>query len=160
MLIEDFSEGSADRWAYTSDRVMGGVSTGEALLGRDGDTSFARLEGEVSTANNGGFIQLRQRAPLALPEQSRGLVLRVRGNGERYYIHLQSTEARRPWQYHQAAFDSTQDWQEVRLPWEDFRPQGGLNEVFALDTIRSLGIVAYGRDHRASLDVDWVRTYD
>ena len=45
-------------------RVMGGVSTGGASLEKDGDVTFARLTGNVSTRNNGGFIQLRSKVSL------------------------------------------------------------------------------------------------
>ena len=51
-------------WKYVSDRVMGGVSEGNVYLEKDGDTSFARLIGDVSTRNNGGFIQLRSAVSL------------------------------------------------------------------------------------------------
>ena len=38
---------------------MGGISQGQAVLEQEGEMFFARLTGNVSTANNGGFIQLR-----------------------------------------------------------------------------------------------------
>ena len=54
-----FTQDSAKYWQYLSDRTMGGVSDGEAALEQDGEMFFARLTGNVSTKNNGGFIQLR-----------------------------------------------------------------------------------------------------
>ncbi len=82
----------------------------------------------------------------------------MRGNGARYYIHLRAQAAQRPWQYYQAAFETSADWQEVILPWSDFIAQGGLPEAFAPEDILGLGIVAYGADYDAALDVDWVGT--
>ena len=38
---------------------MGGVSTGKAEIKKEGDNFFLRLSGNVSTKNNGGFIQVR-----------------------------------------------------------------------------------------------------
>ena len=131
MMIENFDDTAGTRWSYTSDRVMGGVSDGGAALASDGDTSYARLQGTVSTANNGGFIQLRQTLAAALPETATGITLRVRGNGERYYIHLRPVQSRRPWQYFQAGFDSNTDWQTITLPWSVFSPQGGLSGAVA-----------------------------
>ncbi|SFS15694.1 CIA30 family protein [Yoonia litorea] len=160
MLIEDFGQDATERWGYTSDRVMGGVSDGQAGLGRDGDLEFAQLRGQVSTANNGGFIQIRTNLSSPLPEAATGLALRVRGNGARYYVHLRPDTARRPWQFYQAAFDTTEAWAEVRIPWAAFRPQGGLQAQFRPSDIRSLGIVAYGADYEAALDVDWISTTD
>jgi len=63
MLIDDFSDGAENRWRYTSDQVMGGVSEGGASLGAEDGITFAQLRGMVSTANNGGFIQIRQDLP-------------------------------------------------------------------------------------------------
>ena len=160
MLIDDFSEGAAERWRFTSDRVMGGVSDGSAGLGSEEGISFAQLRGSVSTANNGGFFQIRQELAKPLPAAASGIKLRMRGNGETYYIHLRSTASRRPWQYYQAAFESVKDWQEVTLPWSAFQPQGGLEAGFAPQDIRSLGIVAFGADYEAALDVDWIGTAD
>ncbi len=58
-LSYPFNADSGRYWQYVSDRVMGGVSDGQVTLEQDGDMYFARLTGNVSTANNGGFIQLR-----------------------------------------------------------------------------------------------------
>ena len=54
-----FTEENAKYWRYISDRTMGGISDGQAVLDKEGDMYFARLTGNVSTKNNGGFIQLR-----------------------------------------------------------------------------------------------------
>ena len=152
MLIEDFTDGQAPDWQYVSDRVMGGVSNGVArFLTEDGKT-FARLEGEVSTANNGGFIQMR-RVLTNVPDTAEGLALTLRGNGARYFVHLRPEGVRRPWQYYQAAFDTTGEWQDVTLGWEDFAPNGGLTGTLDPAKIRSLGIVAYGENYTAQLDV-------
>ena len=44
-------------WAYLADTVMGGVSQGRAEF----SNGALRLTGQVSTENNGGFIQVRTR---------------------------------------------------------------------------------------------------
>ena len=74
-------------WSYLADTVMGGVSQGQARM----EGGVLRLTGRVSTANNGGFIQTRMRLDDGLPDGARGLRLRVRGNGERYFIHIRTT---------------------------------------------------------------------
>ena len=58
-LSYPFNADSGRYWQYVSDRVMGGVSDGQVALEQDGEMYYARLTGNVSTANNGGFIQLR-----------------------------------------------------------------------------------------------------
>jgi hypothetical protein len=54
-----------------------------------------------------------------------GVRLVVRGNGERYFVHLRTSASVRPWQFHQAGFDTDGGLAEVRLPFEAFRPSGG-----------------------------------
>ncbi len=158
MLIDDFSQGAETRWRYISDRVMGGVSDGRAGIGSEDAISFAQLRGTVSTANNGGFIQIRQDLATRLPVDATGIALRVRGNGAAYYVHIRPDASQRPWQYYQAAFETSADWQDIVLPWSTFKPQGGLNARFVPTDIRSVGIVAYGADYEALLDVDWIGT--
>ena len=156
MLIDDFSEGAETRWRYISDRVMGGVSDGSASLGSENGVTYVQLRGTVSTANNGGFIQVRHDLASRLPADATGIALRARGNGATYYVHMRPDASSRPWQYYQAAFETTADWQDIVLPWSEFKPQGGLDARFAPTDIRSIGIVAYGADYEAALDVDWI----
>ena len=46
-----------NNWAFLADTVMGGVSRGNAEF----IPGALRLTGNVSTKNNGGFIQVRTR---------------------------------------------------------------------------------------------------
>ena len=151
--IDDFSGNPASRWAFFTDRVMGGVS--------DGQTSFVdatlRLTGTVSTANNGGFIQARLTLEQRLPESATALVLRVRGNGERYFVHLRTGGTLLPWHYYQAPFETAADWTEVRVPLTAFEASTRMVRTRPDPaSVRSVAVVAYGRDHAADLSVDWV----
>ena len=150
-VLEDFTDPQG--WSYVSDRVMGGVSDGGAQLARDGDRAYAALRGTVSTANNGGFIQIR-RALDGLPAETEALILDVRGNGETYHVHLRTVDQRRPWDYFSARFVAGPDWRQIVLPLSDFRadrrdPGARLRP----EDVRSIGLVAYGKDFEAALDV-------
>jgi hypothetical protein len=137
-------------WSYLADTVMGGVSEGTARI----EDGALRLTGTVSTANRGGFIQARTAVPQGLPENTTALRLRVRGNGERYFVHLRTTRTRLPWQYYQQGFDTGPDWAEVTLPFTAFTASGRLmSGTLRPAEIRSIGIVAYGRDHAADLSL-------
>ena len=89
-----FNADSGRYWQYVSDRVMGGVSDGKVILEQDGEMYYVRLTGNVSTRNNGGFIQLRTGISFANSEKDgknlQGVRLNVRGNGETYDIHILS----------------------------------------------------------------------
>ena len=47
------------KWIPFSDQVMGGVSEVNFLEKEEDGLSFYHMEGNVSTENNGGFIQFR-----------------------------------------------------------------------------------------------------
>ena len=56
MPIDNLDDIRGD-WAMISDQVMGGVSEVNFYELEEEGNKFYRLEGVVSTANNGGFIQ-------------------------------------------------------------------------------------------------------
>lgn len=158
--IDDFSINPESRWQYLSDQVMGGVSSGGVEYRHLDTHSLAILDGQVSTENNGGFIQIRSKVSKAQVVDASGVYLRARGNNQQYYIHLRTTGTMLPWQYYQANFDVTEDWQEFKLPLEQFSRSGNwLSKRVNPRTIRSIGIVAFGRDHQAKIEIDEIGFY-
>lgn len=159
-LIEDFKMQSETRWRFFTDQVMGGVSTGDVTIAQEDGQAFARMTGSVSTANRGGFIQMRLDLSTPPPEGTTGVRLVVRGNGQRYFVHLRTGGTLLPWQYYQAGFDVTESWSEVRLPFDAFSASGALlRSVPAPGNLTSVAVVAYGRDHDARIDVREVDFY-
>ncbi len=159
-MFEDFETNPATRWDYIADTVMGGVSSGQVSFEANGTDSFARLTGTVSTANRGGFIQFRRQLDAPVPADTGGIRLVVRGNGERYFIHLRTTGTLLPWQFYQSGFEAPGTWTEVRLPLSSFRASGSLLRATpSASTLTSVGVVAYGRDHEALLDVREIGFY-
>jgi hypothetical protein len=159
-MVDKFDENPANRWDYVADTVMGGVSSGSVDFRDVSGDSYARLSGRVSTENNGGFIQMRRFLSTPLPDNAKGIILRVRGNNERYFVHLRTSGTRLPWQYYQAGFAVSEDWKEIRIPFSDFKAEGGLLRKEPKPTsLRSVGIVAYGRDHQAEVEVSEMAFY-
>ena len=159
-MIEDFSDGASPGWSFFTDGVMGGVSTGQAVIDSAGGDRFLRLSGDVSTANNGGFIQARLTLPERVPDTARGIEIEVRGNRQTYFVHLRSRATLLPWQFYQAPFEAPGDWTIVRLPFSAFDPRGrGLGPGVAPESVRSLALVAYGRDHAADVSVAQIGLY-
>lgn len=162
MMFDNFVEAPETRWQFFADTVMGGVSTGQASFvpGKNGDAAHMRLTGVVSTANNGGFIQSRRRLENPLPADTAGLRLMVRGNGERYFIHLRTRGTRLPWQYYQAAFPTSESWTEVDIPLSAFSPSGRLlRNTPKAEAVTSVGLVAFGRDHQADVQLRSIAFY-
>lgn len=159
-IIEDFTMQPETRWRFFSDQVMGGVSTGGVTFAQEDGASFARMTGHVSTANQGGFIQIRLDMSSPPPEGTTGVRLIVRGNAQRYFVHLRTSSTLLPWQYYQAGFEVTESWSEVRLPLDAFIASGALlRDVPEAASLTSLAVVAYGRDHDARIDVSEVGFY-
>ncbi len=159
-LIEDFTMQPETRWRFFTDQVMGGVSTGGVTFAQENGQPFARMTGSVSTANQGGFIQMRLDLASPPPEGTTGVRLVVRGNDQRYFVHLRTDGTLLPWQYYQAGFDVTESWSEVRLPLDAFAASGALlRSVPAPGSLTSVAVVAYGRDHDARIDVREVGFY-
>lgn len=155
---DNFDHKPEDRWRFVTDQVMGGVSTGRLRFDIFREQPIAHMIGDVSTANNGGFIQFRRK--INAPQSSSGIKIRVRGNGEKYFIHLRTSGTVLPWQYYQASFEASQEWRTIRIPFSEFSGSSDwLDKLFYPSLIRSLGIVAYGRDHHADIMVSQAGFY-
>ena len=158
VVIDGFSEYSIGRWRFVSDQVMGGVSSGTLNFELDDEDVVAHMTGSVSTENNGGFIQFRRN--ISLPESIIGIKLRVRGNNQKYFVHIRTRGTVLPWQYYSSEFAATDDWADVFLPLANFsRSSRWLNRTLEAASARSLGIVAYGRDHQADIQVSTIEGY-
>jgi hypothetical protein len=99
MLIDDFSSkvsAMGTSWEGFTDRVMGGRADMKVGIESEEGRPHLAMSGNVSLANNGGFIQAR----LMLGPKGRGafdasgysgIRLSVRGRGNDYYIFLRTT---------------------------------------------------------------------
>lgn len=141
-------------WRFLTDQVMGGQSTGNLALGTEDGKRHASLSGQVSTANRGGFIQMRRDLTGPPPDGAIGVRLIVRGNDQRYFVHLRTTGTVLPWQFYQAGFDVTDIWSRIDLPFDAFAASGALlRRVPRAADVTSIAVAAYGRDHAARIDV-------
>ena len=157
-----FTQDNAKFWQYISDQTMGGVSNGEAVLEKDGEMYFARLIGNVSTANNGGFIQLRSTLTFANLIDSgkvfKGVRFKTRGNGETYHIFIRTSETRSYRDFYYSTFIANNDWKAVDLPFELFNHRFS-NKLLDGSDIRTFAIVAYGRDFFSDVSVSDISFY-
>ena len=148
---------TSERWVYLADTVMGGVSEGSANIIDTPEGQAINLFGKVSTQNNGGFIQARTRVNFKA-NQYKGIRIKIRGNENEYYIHLR-TPRTMPWNYFSAKFYATEDWQIIDLPLSAFSYSRNPNKGLDSSRIRALGIVAYGKDFDARLDIANIEFY-
>ena len=158
-----FTEENARYWQYISDQTMGGVSDGQAILDKDGDMIFARLTGNVSTANNGGFIQIRTNFSFVdlinTNKDLKGVLLNTKGNGETYHIFIRTSEDRSYRDFYSATFTANDNWEIVDLPFTKFKHRYSNRSLNGND-IRTFGIVAYGRDFFSDVSVSEISFYE
>ena len=158
-----FTEENARYWQYISDQTMGGVSDGQAILDKDGDMIFARLTGNVSTANNGGFIQIRTNFSFVdlinTNKDLKGVLLNTKGNGETYHIFIRTSEDRSYRDFYSATFTANDNWEIVYLPFTKFKHRYSNRSLDGND-IRTFGIVAYGRNFYSDVSVSEISFYD
>ena len=159
-VFEDFSGSAEGRWDFVTDGVMGGVSTGRMDFVACGPSMALRLQGSVSTENNGGFIQARRRFSELWPSDAQGVRLCVRGNGARYYVFLKTPHLSRIWHSYRAQFIAGTDWHDVDIPFGMFAPSHmGMPAMVSAPDVNSIAIVAYGADHDADVSVRSIRLY-
>lgn len=160
MLFEDFGGDARSRWTYVADGVMGGVSQGQARMVETDQGPAVRLRGEVSTENNGGFIQVRNRFAESWPDDAKGLRISTKGNGEIYYVFLRTQGLTRVWHSYRVAFATSSEWSQIEMDFSDFRmSHDGMPVNFSPSDVRSIGIVAYGREHTADVTVGSIALY-
>ena len=157
-----FTEENAKFWQYISDQTMGGISNGQAILEKNGEIFFARLIGNVSTANNGGFIQLRSTLSFVnlIDEDKvlKGVRLNTRGNGETYHIFIRTSENRSYRDFFSTTFIANNNWEIIDLPFVKFKHRYS-NKYLDGSDIRTFGIVAYGRDFFSDVSVSDIIFY-
>ena len=160
MIFEDFKNNPSERWEFIADTVMGGVSEGSVSFQKEKNIFYARMTGNVSLENNGGFIQFRRKVENKLSNNLQGINVKVRGNDLEYYIHIRTKGTILPWQYYQAPFKVKKEWNEIAIKFLDFKRSGiMLSKKFKPKNITSLAIVAYGKNHKVNLEVDTISLY-
>ena len=142
------------KWKFISDQVMGGVSSGEVSYSKLNNQNQAYISGNVSTKNNGGFIQIRRSLTDVNLKNTQSIKINASGNNQEYFLHLRTKGTLLPWQYYQLGFKVQKKIQTYNLPIVDFKRSSFLiSKNIIPEKITSIGIVAFGRDHEADLNI-------
>ena len=167
MLIDNFTDKNftsklGTQWYGASDKVMGGVSEASVFHGCLDNRSCLILSGDVCLENNGGFIQVALN--LAKSKETFdaskyvGVRLVVRGNGEKYSIHLRTPDNTRPWQSYRASFIASARWKTIDLPFVTFPPYR-IEAALDITRLRRIGLVAIGRAFHAEIALSEISFY-
>jgi NADH dehydrogenase [ubiquinone] 1 alpha subcomplex assembly factor 1 len=147
------------RWVAVNDGVMGGLSSGGAVVA-DGQLQFS---GVLSLENKGGFASVRSVGRDFDLSGAAAVVLRVRGDGRRYQLRL-ATDAR----YRGVAVSfgaefgtRAGEWTEVRVPLQSLKTtvRGSTLQGPQMDPsqVREIGLlIADKREGAFALAVDWI----
>ena len=157
----ELSSNLGTRWRLVTDDVMGGLSEGKLSVEEYKGKRCLRMQGDVTTENNGGFVQS------ALPLSGEGafdasaytgVEIEVSGNSESYNIHFRTDGLWFPWQSYRYSFTATPDWQTYRIPFTDLTKYKTFSG-FDKDEITRIGLVAIGRDFKADVRLASIKFY-
>ena len=87
-----------------------------------------------------------------------GIRIKVKGNGDEYYVHLRVPRML-PWNYYSAKFYASEEWQTIDLPLSSFEYSRNPSKKFKSSKISTIGIVAYGKDFYAEVDLAQLEIY-
>ncbi len=165
MILDDLSTPGIttqkQNWAFFTDGVMGGLSQGKAIISKVDGVDCYHMTGNVTTENNGGFIQIRnQLKPAISTKEYEGIYLKVYGNKENYSIHVRTAMTMAPWQYYKFNFDSNKLWSEIRAPFNEFKRSNAYQPSGLIgQKIRSIGLVAGFKDFTADICLSEIGFY-
>tara|TARA_B100000029_G_scaffold110214_5_gene102011 strand:+ start:13912 stop:14412 length:501 start_codon:yes stop_codon:yes gene_type:complete len=150
-----------NRWQFFTDGVMGGISTGGVKIENFEEKKCYRMKGNVSTENNGGFIQMRVKIDPPIPKNNyTGIYIEAYGNNLKYAIHIRTPYTVLPWQYYSSKFLAKKKWERTELPFDNFGQSNFYQpNKFNYNKIRTIGIVAGFDDFKADISICEVGFY-
>lgn len=105
-------------WRIVNDGVMGGISRSNLLKTSEG---YGQFSGHVSLENNGGFASIQLNQSTTIPDETKYIVLRVKGDGKQYEFRLKNDLYQSVSYVH--PFKTSGDWETIRLAIGEFYPQ-------------------------------------
>ena len=140
--------------SYT-DAMAGGSSTINAELLKDPSGNYLHVNGKVVKKGYTGFagvgFGLGMNKESADISNYNAVEFDVKGNAETYIVSLVS-DLVKDYNFHSATFKTTNEWQTVRISFNDIKQSPYFGQKIALDlkTIKSISYTATGKD----MDID------
>ena len=151
----------SQEWIFITDQVMGGLSTGKFFVDKVDGVMCYKMTGNVSTKNNGGFIQIRVKLiPEINSQDYDGVYIKVYGNEKDYNLHLRTGLTLAPWQYYSYTFPTTKNWSKIRAPFSQFKKSNFYQPKSILgQNIKSVGLVAGFDDFESDICLSEIGFY-
>lgn len=117
-LIFDFTKDSnLSSWRIVDDVVMGGRSSGEFYLNKNGNAVFT---GKVSLDNYGGFSSVRHQFNTKDVSQFKKIQIRLKGDGKTYQFRIKNR--RRDYYSYITSFKTSNEWETISIMMSDMYP--------------------------------------
>jgi hypothetical protein len=149
-------------WRGFSDRVMGGVSDASLARATVDGKNCLRLTGRVTRESNGGFIQMALYFGSNEAELDgsayQGIELLVYGNNEDYNVHVRTADCGWYDESYRYTFFAKPEWQLVRIPWADFKPNG-IKAPLNSSRINRIAILGWMREFQADIALARIGLY-
>jgi monofunctional biosynthetic peptidoglycan transglycosylase len=149
-------------WEILNDEVMGGISRSTMIITPDKTAVF---QGELSLKNYGGFASVRTLPRDFKVDGCDGLILHVKGDGQRYRLRLRTDDLYDGMAY-QAVFSTEPGkWMTVNLPFSTFVPvfRGRIvpgAPPLKPGNIRRIGfMIADKQEGKFRLEIEWVKAF-
>lgn len=117
VIFEFSKQSNIENWVVLDDVVMGGESQGTFKLNDDG---FGVFEGKISLDNNGGFSSVQYKFKKTLVKEYTKIILKLKGDDKNYQFRIKANSG--DYYSYIAAFETTNDWQEIEIPLKDMYP--------------------------------------
>ena len=99
------------RWIIVNDDVMGGVSSGNLNINKEGNGVF---EGSISTDNNGGFSSMRFNFNKVFINSATNFKIKIKGDGKVYQFRIKAN--RDDYYSYVFLFETSGKWEIITIP--------------------------------------------
>ena len=157
MVFNFTSDNSLKSWSIVDDDVMGGISSSNIVVNKNGIGLFT---GHVSTENNGGFSSLRHQFNLVDISNYKSFMIRVKGDGRNYQFRVKSNLN----EYHsyKYEFETDKKWQDIEIQFIQMQPafRGRMLSIpsFSNNTLQEICFLISNKvDEDFSLEIDYIK---
>jgi len=117
-VIYDFNNHSElSNWMIVNDDVMGGISSCKITLDKNGNGLY---EGQISTANNGGFSSIRYNLNKTEVKEGAYFLIRLKGDNKKYQFRVKTNK--RDYHSYIISFKTSNEWETIKIPLIDMYP--------------------------------------
>ena len=145
LLVVCAQANANQRWYVINDSVMGGVSNSQVTQTQES----LLFTGNVSLDNNGGFASIRTELNTQ-SQNTKAIVLRVKGDGQTYQLRLRTTNYLDGAAYTHSFKTVKNEWVDINFAPSDFTLtyRGRVLEqqpIIDFDDIKQLGFMIAGK---------------